>query len=454
MGQKRTPGLVKRGGIWHIDKQIRGKRLCESTGESRLDKAQEYLARRIEEIRHAVIYGERPRRTWEEAAIKYLNENLSKASIADDALHLKQLHPFIGGLQLDQVHAGTLLSFTEARRGQGIKSKSINLALGVVRHILNLAADEWIDGNGLTWLERAPKIKLLPVNDARAPYPLNWNEQDYLLRELPDYLGEMALFKVNTGTREQEVCQLQWDWEIEVPELNTSVFLIPPEMVKNREERLVTLNRIASSVIEKQRGKHPKYVFTHDDKPLQKMNGSTWRRKRLDAALALARDQKSCEFIKITSSGRYESLEWSITAKRVGEEIPVSMAYSLDDLDEERRAKGLVPIKGDKRKDYDLKQILKYKALDRFFQRCWPEVHAFANVRVHDLKHTYGRRLRSAGVSFEDRQDLLGHKSGRITSHYSAAELKNLIEAANRVCGQKSRKSPALVLLKKKTVSA
>jgi hypothetical protein len=35
-------------------------------------------------------------------------------------------------------------------------------------------------------------------------------------------------------------------------------------------------------------------------------------------------------------------------------------------------------------------------------------------VRVHDLKHTFGRRLRAAGVSFEDRQDLLGHRSGRI----------------------------------------
>lgn len=75
-------------------------------------------------------------------------------------------------------------------------------------------------------------------------------------------------------------------------------------------------------------------------------------------------------------------------------------------------------------------------------------------VRIHDLKHTFGRRLRAAGVSFEDRQDLLGHKSGRITSHYSAAELGNLIEAANKVAGQGSRKSPALVVLKKKAASA
>jgi len=36
----------------------------------------------------------------------------------------------------------------------------------------------------------------------------------------------------------------------------------------------------------------------------------------------------------------------------------------------------------------------------------------FRRVRVHHMKHTFGRRLRAAGVSFEDRQDLLGHKNG------------------------------------------
>ncbi len=69
------------------------------------------------------------------------------------------------------------------------------------------------------------------------------------------------------------------------------------------------------------------------------------------------------------------------------------------------------------------------------------------NVRVHDLKHTFGRRLRSAGVSFEDRQDLLGHRSGRITTHYSSAELENLYEAANKAC-KVHQNGPALTLLR------
>jgi integrase len=55
-------------------------------------------------------------------------------------------------------------------------------------------------------------------------------------------------------------------------------------------------------------------------------------------------------------------------------------------------------------------------------------------VRVRDLKHTFGQGLRAAGVSFEDRQDLLGHKPSRITTHYSKAELKNVLDAANSIC--------------------
>jgi integrase len=56
----------------------------------------------------------------------------------------------------------------------------------------------------------APKIKLLAVKDSRSPYPLTQEEQSLLFQELPDYLARMALYKVNTGCRKQEVCRLHW----------------------------------------------------------------------------------------------------------------------------------------------------------------------------------------------------------------------------------------------------
>jgi len=330
------------------------------------------------ELREARIYGIRELRSFRVAATKYLQDYQHKKRIKDDAMHLKQLDPFIGGLELKQVHMGSLQEFIAKRRRDGVKTKTLNAALAVVRRVLNLASAEWMDEQGMTWLDSAPKIKLFPVKDARSPYPLTREEQGLLFRELPDHVARMALFKVNTGLREQEVCGLKWEYEVKVPELDTSVFIIPGERIKNGEERLVVLNRVAKSVVESLRGLHPVNVFVRNlskdaaARPLAKIYNTAWKAARERAADA-----------------------W------------------------EKEHKDTAPA-------------------------------GFRKIRVHDLKHTFGRRLRAAGVSFEDRQDLLGHRSGRITTHYSQAELTSLIEAAERVCDTESRKSPATTWLRRK----
>jgi integrase len=196
----------------------------------------------------------------------------------------------------------------------------------------------------MQYLSAAPLIEMIK-GPARKPYPLEWQEQARLFAELPAHLERMALFDVNTGLRASELCGLRWSWEIQVPELDTSVFMLPDEMTKNGEERIVVLNRIARSVIESERGKHREYVFTYNGERIARVNNHAWRKARERAGLP--------------------------------------------------------------------------------------------QVRVHDLRHTFGHRLRAAGVSFEDRQDLLGHRSGRITTHYSAPDLSRLLHAVDSICEQK-----------------
>ena len=88
------------------------------------------------------------------------------------------------------------------------------------------------------------------------------------------------------------------------------------------------------------------------------------------------------------------------------------------------------------------------EAADAYRQELQVEApEGFRNLRIHDLKHTFGRRLRRAGgVSFEDRQDLLGHKAGRVTTEYSAAEIQGLIDAVERVTVEPRHKSPTVRL--------
>ncbi|MBP9729671.1 MAG: site-specific integrase [Gammaproteobacteria bacterium] len=362
MAKKRIPGLYKRQGIWHIDKKIFGRRLCESAQTNSLEEAEQFLARRIEELRQVRCYGERAKRTFQEAATRFIMKNQHKRSIRHDAQHLAMLDPFIGNLALEAVHlnAEPLEAFIEKRRQQGVSMRTINHSLAIIRHILNLAAEEWKDERGKTWLERAPKIKLFPEPDLRKPYPLSWEEQAQFFEALPTHLRQMALFAVNTGCRDREICGLRWDWEVKLPEMpNLVIFIVPGGRVKNGDDRLIVCNDEAKAVIEAQRDVHPDCVFVYRAKPMSHMLNNGWRAAR----------------------------------KKTGIE-----------------------------------------------------------VRVHDLKHTFGRRLRAAGVSFEDRQDLLGHRSGRITTHYSSAELQNLYEAANKAC-EKRRSGVMLTTLRQFTRS-
>ena len=71
----------------------------------------------------------------------------------------------------------------------------------------------------------------------------------------------------------------------------------------------------------------------------------------------------------------------------------------------------------------------------------------------HNLKHTFGRRLRAAGVSFETRKVLLHHKSGDVTTHYSPAELEELINAVEKIVEKESGKNPAFTLLRRNVVN-
>lgn len=287
-------------------------------------------------------------RTFQEAATRYLVENQHKRSIGRAAQGLKLVMPYIGHLQLSQVHMGTLNAYIDDRLNDGISQGTINRDLATVRRILHLSARSWRDDNGRPWLQTAPLIEMREY-EARKPYPLSFQEQQRLLEALAPHLANMALFKVNTGTREHEVVNLRWDWEIR----DHNAFVIPAGFVKNKLDRLVVCNSVAMSVINSVRGDHRERVFTYGGKPVTRIHNSAWKRGR-------------------TAAG-----------------------------------------------------------LPRF--------------RVHDLKHTFGHRLRAAGVSFEDRQDLLGHKSQRITTHYSAPDIDRLLLAAEKVVNMRQEPSLRLV---------
>jgi integrase len=379
----KTKGIQRVDNGYKIDKVFRGKRIQERGFESFVH-AEAFLNSAVQRITEETTKGCQVSHTFDEAAAEYLSKNADKASLVSDVYHLKPVMPFIGHMQLSEIHNGSLQGFVKERKAttrklkvsksqcieQPLKNKTVNLSLAIVRRILNLAT-EWRDENGAPWLASAPKIKLLPKSDARPPKTLHWPAQRKLMPCLPDHLAKMVLFALNTGVRDEVVCNLQWDWEVPVPQIGgNSIFVVPKEHVKGEEEhitaRVLVCNDVAQSIIESMRGKHETHVFvyrreritqTHSEpvmsyKPVETMNNTAWQNARLKAGL--------CDF------------------------------------------------------------------------------------HIHDLRHTVGERLREAEVAERTITDVLWHAGGTMTKHYSGAQVVEIFDALQKIKDDSNRPNVSL----------
>ncbi len=110
-----------------------------------------------------------------------------------------------------------------------------------MRVILNRAARSYRDYAGRPLLEILPPLITMLPETKRPPYPITWDEQDWLFSKLPACLSRMVLFAVNTGLRESNVCGLEWMWEVAVPDVGRSVFVIPSRAFKSNRAHVAVL---------------------------------------------------------------------------------------------------------------------------------------------------------------------------------------------------------------------
>ena len=290
MATTRTPGItVLADGRLFIDKRHLGVRIGLRVGAVTQEQAEARLRTEMGRVECVMARKAHFHPTFTDCAARYIEQSRGKRSIDIIKWHVSLVQRYIGDLEPRQVHDQTLERFVKARLADGASATTINRSLEVVRTILNRAARSYRDPDGRPYLEGLPPlITMLPENP-RSPYPITWKEQDALFRRLPAYLARMALFAVNTGLRDSNVCGLQWQWEVAVPEIGRSVFVIPAEAFKTKRAHVVILNDVAWSIIKSQRGKHPIWVFPYRGRPMGRMNNNGWQQARREAGLPLVR---------------------------------------------------------------------------------------------------------------------------------------------------------------------
>jgi integrase len=258
--------LRKRGHFWWIDILApSGQRVRCSAGTGDKTLARQYHAKVEAEFYRQDKLGEKPKRRWEEAVVRWLKEASHKASRADDKSHLRWLDPYLRDKTLDQINRRLIDAMTEARLATGVSNATVNRTLEVLRAILNKAVNEW------EWLDKAPKIRMLKEPKRRVRF-LTHAEAKRLLAELPEHLSDMAAFSLHTGLRRNNVIGLTWQ-QVDIKERR---LWIHPDQAKARKAIPVALNAEAVAIVARWTGRHPTHVFCFRGKPIRQVSTKAW----------------------------------------------------------------------------------------------------------------------------------------------------------------------------------
>ena len=250
--------LYKRGSTyWASFTAPDGTRVRCSTGTSDRQKAQEFFDKLKHESWRVSRMGEKPRRTWDDAALLWIKEKADKRSIADDISMLRGITPFFRGRYLDEITRPMIAAFGEKKKAESSPSRA-NRYLTLIRSILNRAVRIW------EWIDKAPTVSLYPEPKLRVRY-LSAKEVQRVLDELPAHQKPIFLFSILTGLRKSNVLNLRWN---QVDFLRNVITFSAAEMKAGRVHTIPISDAVRNILIA-QKGKNLEYVFSYKGQPIR-----------------------------------------------------------------------------------------------------------------------------------------------------------------------------------------
>lgn len=258
--------LYKRKHTWWIDFTTpRGERIRVSARTSNREQAQELHDHLKAQAWRYQKLGERPVRTWDEAALKWLEETSHKATHNEDKAKLRWLFDHFKERRLDSIDRDLIAHVARIKAEESSKATA-NRYLALIRAILRRAWRDW------EWIDRVPKIQLFPEAKRRVRW-ITADQARQLLQELPEHQRDMVIFALSTGLRQGNIKDLLWSQV----DLARKVAWIHADQAKGRRDIGVPLNAHALDVLTRRQGLHPTHVFTFAGQPITNVNTKAWR---------------------------------------------------------------------------------------------------------------------------------------------------------------------------------
>ena len=115
--------LRKRGTTYQIDLHTNGLRIRKSAGTSDRQKAQEYHDKLAHDLWRQSRLEEKPKRTWQEAVVRWLKEHEHKKSIDKDKQRLKILDQWFRGVLLSDIDRNLVDRAKEEKRNEKLRKE-------------------------------------------------------------------------------------------------------------------------------------------------------------------------------------------------------------------------------------------------------------------------------------------------------------------------------------------
>ena len=267
--QQKCPrsGIYQRNGTWYIDiRTADGERIRRTAGTQDRAKAEALLEQLKHELWQQQKLGVKPKRLWDEAAVKWIHEKGGKKSIRDDIARLRYLAA-LRGRELGSLDRRFIMQTVEALPcGNSTK----NRYLALIRAILNKAEREW------EWIDKAPKLTLYREPKKRIRW-LKPEEAQRLLDVLADgypLLHDLAAFSLATGLRQRNVLDLKW----EQIDLHRRTAWIEADQAKGGQAISVPLNQTAMQILTV-KPRRIGYVFVQPNgRKLQNISSKVWKK--------------------------------------------------------------------------------------------------------------------------------------------------------------------------------
>ena len=119
--------IRKRGSVWWIDFVApNGERVRRTTETDNKAQALELHDKLKAEVWRIDKLGERPRRLWNDAVIRWLKEQSHKASIESDKIHLRWLDKHLSRRDLETINRTPINRITETKLAEDVTNAAVN----------------------------------------------------------------------------------------------------------------------------------------------------------------------------------------------------------------------------------------------------------------------------------------------------------------------------------------